>query len=70
MTYQKFDTTNPSSTSPYVEGRLDHIEEGIAALAAPSANNVILYAKDDGSGKTQLVARFATGAVQVIATQP
>ena len=44
MTYQKFDTTNPSSTSPYVEGRLDHIEEGIAALA--------------------------TGAVQVIATQP
>lgn len=38
--------------------------------AAPAANNGILYFRDNGSGKTQLCARFATGAVQVIATEP
>jgi hypothetical protein len=32
----------------------------------PPANTVFVYAKDNGSGKTQLVARFSTGAVQVI----
>jgi hypothetical protein len=37
--------------------------------AAPSANHVRLYIKDV-SGKTQLCARFNTGAVQVLATQP
>jgi hypothetical protein len=37
---------------------------------APSANNAILYAKDNGAGKTQLVVRFPTGAVQVLATEP
>ena len=42
----------------------------IADPAAPSANMAKLYAKDNGSGKTQLVVRFATGAVQVIATEP
>jgi hypothetical protein len=29
-----------------------------------------MYLRDNGSGKTQLVIRFATGAIQVIATQP
>ena len=38
--------------------------------AAPAANNAIIFTKDNGSGKTQLVVRFATGAVQVIATEP
>ena len=38
--------------------------------SAPSTNNVRLYAKDNGAGKTQLVARFPTGAVQVLATEP
>lgn len=37
---------------------------------APVTNKVALYAKDNGSGKTQIVARFPTGAVQVIATEP
>jgi hypothetical protein len=37
---------------------------------APSTNNAILYAKDNGSGKTQIVVRFPTGAVQVLATEP
>lgn len=38
--------------------------------SAPAANTAVLYCRDNGSGKTQLCARFATGAVQVIATQP
>lgn len=37
---------------------------------APSANQAVLYLKDNGSGKTQLAVRFATGAVQVLATEP
>jgi hypothetical protein len=38
--------------------------------AAPAANSGVLYFRDNGSGKTQLVVRFPTGAVQVIATEP
>lgn len=38
--------------------------------AAPAANIGLLYMRDNGSGKTQLVARFPTGAIQVIATEP
>jgi hypothetical protein len=38
--------------------------------AAPSANMGRLYFRDNGAGKTQLVVRFPTGAVQVIATEP
>ena len=38
--------------------------------SAPAANGATLYARDNGSGKTQLCVRFNTGAVQVIATQP
>lgn len=37
---------------------------------APSANGARLFTKDNGAGKTQLCVRFATGAVQVIATEP
>lgn len=50
--------------STYIE--LDEISDP----AAPAANNARLYTKDNGSGKTQLVVRFSSGAVQVIATQP
>lgn len=38
--------------------------------AAGAANSARLYARDNGSGKTQLCVRFNTGAIQVIATQP
>jgi hypothetical protein len=38
--------------------------------AAPAANKARLYAKDNGSGKTVVYARFATGAIQAVATQP
>ena len=42
----------------------------MAAPAAPAANGVRLFSRDNGSGKTQLCCVFASGAVQVIATQP
>jgi hypothetical protein len=38
--------------------------------AAPAANYVRIYAKDNGAGKTQLMAIFAAGAAQQIAIQP
>jgi hypothetical protein len=40
------------------------------APAAPASNKVRIYAQDNGAGKTQLMARFATGAAQQIALQP
>lgn len=39
-------------------------------IAAPAANTVVIYCRDNGAGKTQLVARFPTGAVQQIAIEP
>lgn len=36
----------------------------------PEAKGAHLFVRDDGSGKTQLCVRFATGQVQVIATEP
>lgn len=38
--------------------------------AAPASNTCLVYAKDNGAGKTQFVVRFPTGAVQVLATEP
>lgn len=48
----------------YVEG----VE--ISDPSAPATNYGRLYFRDNGGGKTQLVVRFPTGAVQVIATEP
>jgi hypothetical protein len=42
----------------------------MTAPAAPAANNVVIYAEDNGAGKTRLMARFATGAAQQIAIEP
>ena len=42
----------------------------ISDPAAPASNSGRLYFRDNGAGKTQLVVRFPTGAVQVIATEP
>lgn len=38
--------------------------------AAPATDYGTLYTRDNGAGKTQLVVRFPTGAIQVIATEP
>jgi hypothetical protein len=42
----------------------------VTAPAAPATNNVRIYAEDNGSGKTRLMALFATGAAQQIAIEP
>lgn len=44
--------------------------EQSADPAAPAANGWRLFGKDNGSGKTLLCVRFASGAVQTIATEP
>lgn len=45
------------------------LTESAGDPAAPATDRVRLYAKEIG-GKTTIVARFATGVVQVIATEP
>jgi hypothetical protein len=40
------------------------------APTAPATNSVRIYAEDNGSGKTRLMARFATGAAVQIAIEP
>lgn len=42
----------------------------ISTPSAPPADTARLFARDNGSGKTQLCVIFPTGAVQVLATQP
>jgi len=38
--------------------------------AAPAGTEAAIYLKDNGAGKTQLMVRFGTGAVQQIAIEP
>lgn len=76
---------NPSATNDVGLGRVatnvlkvTNSGSGAGALqwqemttpTAPSANNVILFAQDNGAGKTQLMALFATGAAQQVAIEP
>lgn len=42
----------------------------IANPDAPARDTGRLYARDNGSGKSQLVVRFNTGAIQVVVTEP
>lgn len=42
----------------------------VTAPSAPAANGARLFVQDNGSGKTQVCARFNTGAIQCFATQP
>jgi hypothetical protein len=44
--------------------------EQSADPAAPAANRVRLFPKDNGAGKTQLMALFNTGVAQEVAIQP
>ena len=46
------------------------MKEMTTVPAAPPTDHVVIYADDNGSGKTRIRARFATGAVQTLATQP
>lgn len=54
-----------STTSGYYSG----VEQS-SSPAAPPTNGWRIYAKDNGSGKTVLYVRFATGAEQQIAIEP
>ena len=54
------------STRPYTADE----DAGADQAVAGAANAVRLFVRDNGSSKTQLCVRFATGAVQVIATEP
>ena len=47
-----------------------HEMKEISTPSAPGTNKLRLFARDNGSGKTQLCVRFSTGAVQVIKTEP
>ena len=55
-------------SSGSVGGALSFLEQ--TAPAAPASNIVRIYAQDNGAGKTQLMALFATGAAQQIAIEP
>jgi hypothetical protein len=46
------------------------LSEMTADPAAPAANKVRIFSRDNGAGKTQICALFPTGAVQVLATEP
>ena len=41
----------------------------MTAPTAPATNNAIIFAEDNGSGKTRIVVRFPTGADVVLATE-
>lgn len=44
--------------------------EEMTSPPAPTLNKARLFVKDNGAGKSQLVVIFASGAEQVIATEP
>jgi hypothetical protein len=46
------------------------LKELAADPEAPDTDQVVLYAKDSGGGKTVLYARFHTGAIQQVAIEP
>lgn len=58
------------SPDAQIDARYVGLNEASGDPSAPAANGAVVYTKDNGAGKTQLCVRFATGAVQVIATQP
>ena len=70
LRYRKDSDGNPTLVATGVRISPTVLSELASAPPAPAANQVVIFARDNGSGKTQLCARFATGAVQVIATEP
>lgn len=45
-------------------------DASVAGGAAPATDDAYLFVQDNGSAKTQVCAKFSTGAVQCFATQP
>ena len=60
--------TSPAARLDIGAGAMRYAE--MTAPSAPAANSVVVFARDNGAGKTELCARFNTGAIQVIAAQP
>jgi hypothetical protein len=67
-------TTGSRVRTIYVGSSIENSGYGefteMTAPAAPAANNVRIYAEDNGSGKTRLMALFPTGVAQQIAIEP
>ena len=61
-------TTSPDTRLDIDAGALEIAE--MTAPGAGAANTVRIYAEDNGSGKTRLMAIFSSGAAQQIAIQP
>lgn len=61
-------TASPASRLDIDAGALTMKE--MSAPSAPAANSVVIYAVDNGSGKTKLMALFSTGVAQQIAIEP
>lgn len=58
----------PASRLDIGDGALTLAE--MTAPGAPGSNGCVIYAEDNGSGKTRLMVRFASGAAQQIAIEP
>jgi hypothetical protein len=61
-------TTGPASRLDIAGGAFTMAE--MTAPSAPAANGVVIYAEDNGAGKTRLMCLFASGAAQQLAIQP
>ena len=60
---------HPDVIQPVVHASAISLAERAGAPGG-QPNTGRLYVRDNGSGKSQLVIQFATGAIQVIATEP
>lgn len=58
------------ATVPIVQGANYHELTEMTAPSAGASDTVRIYAVDNGGGKTQLMALFASGAAQQLAIQP
>lgn len=63
-------TTTTATNQVMIGARHIALSELAADPAAAAVDGARLYIRDNGAGKTQLCIRFATGVVQVIATEP
>lgn len=63
-------STTGALTLPRTAGGFIQMVEQGSDPSAPAVDNVVLFAKDNGGGKTALYARFNTGVVQEIAVEP
>lgn len=61
-----------AETRRAIRRRSRFVSVALTETGAPNAiaNTVILYAEDNGAGKTRLMAKFPTGAAVQIAIEP